>query len=52
MADLQAQMETDKIVDEENEQFLDYSINVSEYNTCICITNCISTCIYVFRERI
>lgn len=29
IAELQANMETDKTVDEENEQFLDYSIKVS-----------------------
>jgi len=29
MADLQTKMKTDQIVDEENEQFLDYTIKVS-----------------------
>lgn len=31
MAELQTKMKTDQIVDEENEQFLDYTIKVSQH---------------------
>lgn len=33
MIELQAKMKTDQVVDNENEQYLDYSIKVSQY-TC------------------
>jgi hypothetical protein len=31
MVELQAKMKTDQIVDKENEQYLDYSIKVSQH---------------------